>query len=441
MSETPPPDSGDAAPRGDFEFISELCSVVAEQAELQPILDWIVHKTTRLLGTEECSIKLISASSELAHTIMFDNRRAGLEAGTSTWSPIVKTMVMGFLMSQPGELATPDLLADARFPALKSQQTPIRALLALPLKVDGRVTGMISVSNASPGRVWSRQDVRMLGIIASHSASVVEKARLRVEAEEKRRLELERDAMEKELRLARDIQMRLVPAAPLVLGRWQVEGRLIPARQVGGDFYDYFALDDARAVIIVADVAGKGVPAALLVSTVQSAVRAFADGHVRPHALMDQVNRAVVRSAAAGKFVTVFYAELDHARGVLTYVNGGHNHPRLRRANGDIESLGTGGLPLGLFEGMPYEQAEVGFGPGDSLLIYSDGISEAMDSFMQEYEEDRLEALWRECGAGSPAASITRIMDDVIAFRGSAAQSDDMTTVVIAPLTAPGSGA
>ncbi len=438
MSETPPPDPGDAAPRGDFEFISELCSVVAEQAELQPILDWIVHKTTRLLGTEECSIKLITASSELAHTIMFDNRRAGLEAGTSTWSPIVKTMVMGFLLSQPGELATPDLLADVRFPALKSQQTPIRALLALPLKVDGRITGMISVSNAQPGRAWSRQDVQMLGIIASHSASVVEKARLRVEAEEKRRLELERDAMEKELRLARDIQMRLVPAAPLALGRWQVEGQLIPAKQVGGDFYDYFALDDSRAVIILADVAGKGVPAALLVSTVQSAVRAFADGHVRPHALTDQVNRAVVRSAAAGKFVTVFYAELDHARGVLTYVNGGHNHPRLRRANGDIESLGTGGLPLGLFEGMPYEQAEVSFLPGDSLLIYSDGISEAMDSFMQEYGEDRLEALWRECGAGSAVASITRIMDDVIAFRGSAAQSDDMTTVVIAPAPATG---
>ncbi len=211
MTQMPPNPTGDPAPQGELEFISELCSVVAEQAELQPILDWLVHKTTRLLGTEECSIKLITTSGEVARTIMFDNRRAGLEAGTSTWSPIVKTMVMGFLMSQPGELATPDLVADARFPALKSQQTPIRALLALPLKVDGRITGMISVSNATPGRDWSRSDIRLLGIIASHSASVIEKARLRVEAEEKRRLELERDAMEKELNLARDIQMRLVP--------------------------------------------------------------------------------------------------------------------------------------------------------------------------------------------------------------------------------------
>ena len=433
MTQMPPNPTGDPAPQGELEFISELCSVVAEQAELQPILDWLVHKTTRLLGTEECSIKLITTGGEVARTIMFDNRRAGLEAGTSTWSPIVKTMVMGFLMSQPGELATPDLVADARFPALKGQQTPIRTLLALPLKVDGRITGMISVSNATPGREWSRSEIRLLGIIASHSASVIEKARLRVEAEEKRRLELERDAMEKELNLARDIQMRLVPSTPLVFGPWQVAGQLIPAKQVGGDFFDYFVIDENRTAIIVADVAGKGIPAALLVSTVQSAVRAFADGRLKPSTMMDQLNRAVVRSAAAGKFVTVFYAEIDHQREVLTYVNGGHNHPRLRRADGTLDALAVGGLPLGLFEGMPYEQAEVSFGPGDSLLLYSDGISEAMDSFQQEYDETRLDEVWRACGGLAPAASIARITDDVLAFRGNAAQSDDMTTVVVAP--------
>lgn len=433
MSEILPRLSGDPAPQGELEFISELCSVVAEQAELQPILDWLVHKTTRLLGTEECSIKLVSGSGEVARTIMFDNRRTGLEAGTSTWSPIVKTIVMGFLMSQPGELATPDLLADARFPALKNQQTPIRALLALPLKVDGRITGMISVSNAQPGREWSKADTRLLGIIASHSASVVEKARLRLESEEKRRLELERDAMEKELRVARDIQMRLVPDAPLAFGAWEVRGQLIPARQVGGDFFDYFILGDSRVGLVVADVAGKGIPAALLVSTVQSAVRAFADGVLAPHALIDRVNRAVVRSAAAGKFVTVFYAEIDPVRATITYVNGGHNYPRLRRADGTLEELAAGGLPLGLFEDMPYEQSEVAFAPGDALLIYSDGISEAMDSFQQEYGEDRLDEIWRSCGSLTAADSIARLTEDVLAFRGAAAQSDDMTTVVVAP--------
>jgi phosphoserine phosphatase RsbU/P len=436
MTQVPPPNAADDAPaQSELEFITELCSVVAEQAELQPILDWLVHKTTRLLGTEECSIKLVTAGSDVAKTIMFDNRRAGFEAGISTWSPMVKTIVMGFLMSQSGELASSDLLADPRFPVLKSQQSPIRALLALPLKVDGRVTGMMAVSNAQPGRVWSRHDVQLLSIVASHSAGVVEKARLRVEAEEKRRLEMEKEVLEKELMLARDIQMQLVPDAPMRLGGWKVEGKLIPAKQVGGDFYDYFPIDDGRAVVVIADVAGKGVPAALLVSTVQSAVRAFADGRLSPKVLVEQLNRAVVRSSAAGKFVTFFYAELDHARGRLRYVNAGHNYPRLRRANGDVESLQAGGMPLGLFDGLPYEEAEVAFGAGDALLMFSDGISEAMDSFQSEFGEDRLEELWRACGHGPGAATIERVMGDVITFRGSAPQSDDMTTVVIAPAT------
>jgi serine phosphatase RsbU (regulator of sigma subunit) len=437
MTQALPPDPGGEAPaQSELEFITELCEVVAEQAELQPILDWLVRKTTRLLGTEECSIKLVTRGGDVARTIMFDNRRAGLEAGTSTWSPIVKTLVMGFLMSQPGELASSDLPADPRFPALKNQQTPIRALLALPLKVDGRVTGMMAVSNAQPGREWKKSDVQLMSIVASHSAGVIEKARLRLEAEAKRRLELEKEALEKELMLARDIQMRLVPDAPMRLGGWNVEGRLIPAKQVGGDFYDYFPIDDHRAVLVIADVSGKGVPAALLVSTVQSAVRAFADGRLSPKALVEQLNRAVVRSSAAGKFVTFFYAELDHAQGHLRYVNAGHNYPRLRRANGEVVSLTAGGVPLGLFDGLPYEEAETAFGPGDSLLMFSDGISEAMDSFQQEFGEERLEELWRECGQGAGAAIIERIMGEVIAFRGIAAQSDDMTTVVVSPAAA-----
>ncbi len=434
MTQLPPSQtSPNALPQSELEFISELCDVVAEQSELQPILDWLVHKTSRLLGAEECSIKLLTIGGNVAQTLIFDNRRAGIEAGTSTWAPAVKASVMGFLMSQPGELASADLLSDPRFPGIKNVQTPVRAVLALPLKVDGRITGMIAVSNSQPGREWSRHDVQMLGIVASHSASVIEKARLRAEAEARRRLELEKEALEKELLVARDIQMRLVPDAPLSLGRWNVEGRLVPARQVGGDLYDFFTLDADRAALVIADVAGKGVPAALLVSTVASTMRAFADGQHSPRALVERLNTAVVRSSAAGKFVTFFYAELDHARGHLRFVNAGHNYPRIRRASGELAALETGGVPLGLFDGATYDEAETRFAPGDALLLFSDGISEAMDTFHQEYGEERLDELWRESGHGSGTAMLDRVYDDVSRFRGNAAQSDDMTMVVVSP--------
>ena len=430
MSQPPFVPSPDAVPQDELEFISELCAVVAEQSELQPILDWLVHKSTGLLGAEECSIKLLTGGSGVAQTIIMDSRRGGIEAGSASWHPAVKTTVMGYLMGQ-GELMSPDLPADSRFPGLKKVPSSVRAVLAMPLKVDGRVTGMIAVSNSQPGREWSRHDVRLLGIVASHSASVIEKARLRVEAEAKRRLELEREAMEKELNVARDIQMQLVPGAPLEMGGWRASGQLVPARQVGGDLFDYFAIDASRAAVLIADVAGKGVPAALLVSTVASSVRAFADGRHAPHEVVAQVNRAAVRSAAAGKFVTFFYAELDHARGRLVYVNGGHNYPRLRRASGELVSLEKGGMPLGLFDGAPFEQDELEFGAGDALLLFSDGISEALDPFQQEYGEERIDELWREHGPA--AGALDRIYQDVLEFRGTAAQNDDMTMVVVSP--------
>lgn len=431
MTQVPPPSSpSDSPPQDELGFISELCAVVAEKSELQPILDWLVTKSTGLLRAEECSIKLLTGGGQTAQTLIMDSRRAGIEAGSTTWAPALKATVMGYLMSHPGELASPDLREDARFPALKKLESPVRALLAQPLKVDGRVTGMIAVSNSQPGRQWSEGDVRLMGIVASHSASVIEKARLRVEEEAKRRLELEKEALEKELMLARDIQMRLIPDQPLVLGTWRAEGRLVPAKQVGGDLYDYFMIDDDRAVLSIADVAGKGVPAALLVSTVASSMRAFANGRFSPKEVVEHLNSAVTRSSAAGKFVTFFYAELDRAKGVIRYVNAGHNYPLLKRASGEVQKLEVGGMPLGLFAGAPYDEAEVAFAPGDSLLMFSDGIPEAMDSFHQEYGDERLEAHWQR-HAATGAALLDQVYADVERFRGAAAQSDDMTMLVI----------
>jgi sigma-B regulation protein RsbU (phosphoserine phosphatase) len=412
-------------------FIAELSMVVAAHSELQPILDWVVHKTTDLLGADECTIKLLGADQQTAHTIIFDNRRTGPEAGSS-WPAPVRTSVTGFLMIHGSELVTPDITADARFMGLKGVPSPIRALLAVPLRVDGRVTGLLAVSEQRPGRTWTASDVQLMSIVATHSAGVIEKARLRAEAEEKRRLELENERMEKELLLARDIQMRLVPDRPLLHGPWWVEGTVVPARQVGGDYYDYFPISATRFAVTIADVSGKGVPASLLVSTVQGTLRAFADGRMTPSEVAVQLNRSVCRSAGPGRFVTLFYAEVDHGEGVLRFVNAGHNFPILRRTGGEVEFLEIGGMPLGLFEDAQFAQGEVSFRDGDALLLYSDGITEAIDSFRQEFGEERLQALWAAEGAsGPPAAFVARVLAEVSGFRAGAAQNDDMTAVAI----------
>src|SRR5258707_7863056 len=171
-------------------------------------------------------------------------------------------MVTSMPRAEP--LASPDLINDPRFSSLRQVETSIRSVLAVPLKVDNRYTGMLAVTTRKPGRQWSQDEIQLLSIVAANSAGVIEQARLKIEAEEKRRLQDRQKLLERELDTARGIQMSLLPSRPLPLGGWEIVGRVVPARQVGGDAFDFFTLANGRAGIAIADVSGKGIPAALL---------------------------------------------------------------------------------------------------------------------------------------------------------------------------------
>jgi sigma-B regulation protein RsbU (phosphoserine phosphatase) len=424
---TPGNGSGD-----ELTFLAELCQVVASNTELRPILDWIVQKTTSRLGADEGSIKLagVETGQTTARTLI-RKHQPGLDSGS--WESPVTTCVMGFLQIKGEGFASPDLLDDDRFPALRRSQSRVRAVLAVPLRVDGRITGMLAVTNRTPGRRWTHDDQRLLEILGTHSAGVIEQARLRVEAEEKRRLEAEMKVRDLELDLARERQMSLVPSAPLTCGPWEIHGHVVPARRVGGDYFDYFPLGENRFAVAIADVSGKGYPASILMSNVQGSLRAYCDGERGPADAVRRINRSVSRSAQGGQFITLFYGEVDVAHGVLRFVDAGHNYPMLRRADGSIEELRPGGLLLGLFDDAEYDLGETAFAPGDALLMYSDGISEATDSRGDLFGEDRLRTLWRDC-AGTPTDRvIDRVLAEVERFRGSAGQSDDMTALVVGP--------
>jgi sigma-B regulation protein RsbU (phosphoserine phosphatase) len=237
--------------------------------------------------------------------------------------------------------------------------------------------------------------------------------------------------MERELDLARDIQMGLVPSRPMTAGPWEVHGMVIPARQVGGDYFDFFPLDEDRFGLALADVSGKGVPASLLMANVQASLRAFCDGRRSLPEAVGLLNRSVARASAAGKFVTLFYAEIDHARGVLRYANAGHNYPLMRRRDGSVHWLENSGLILGIMDGVEYEEVETPFVEGDSLLIYSDGVSEAENASSDQFSEERLFEFWSECGALPARDMIPRLVQSVAEFRGNAPQSDDITALVV----------
>ena len=421
--------------RAELGFMYELCQVVASNSELQPILDWIVQKTTGMFGADEGSIRLL-AEEEATTTVrtLIRREQPGIQSGS--WPQVISTSVMGFLMTRGEPFTSGDLLADPRFPSLRQADTRIRSVLAVPLKAGNRFTGMLAVTTMKPGRSWTQDEAQLLSIVASNSAGVIEQARLKIEAEGKRRLEERQRLLERELETARDIQVSLLPSRPLRVASWEVVGRVVPARQVGGDAYDFFALGDGRVTVAIADVSGKGIPAALLMSNVQASVRAFCDGRTSIPEAIVHVNEGVVRQAN-GKFVTMFLAEIDPGRGVVRFTNAGHNYPLLRRADGALEELVTGGIPLGLLDGSVYEQGESPFRSGDSLLLYSDGITEALDTRGTEFGDEKLRELWRTDGGRPPADVIERVFGAVETFRGRAHQSDDMTLVVVGAPQAP----
>ena len=230
---------------------------------------------------------------------------------------------------------------------------------------------------------------------------------------------------------ARLIQRALLPAAMPQITGCDIAARWQPASGIGGDCYDLIRFSDTRFAISISDVVGKGLPAALLMSNLQAAVRAFATDGATTNGVTASVNRLLSRNLSVGKFVTFCYAVVDVARGVIDYANAGHNPPFLLRADGSIETLSGTGVVLGVFPDGLYEHRTVPFLPGDRLICYTDGITEASDPLGEEFGEERLIATVRRCAVTATAADIVDLVTATVADWTLGAVQDDATLIVV----------
>jgi sigma-B regulation protein RsbU (phosphoserine phosphatase) len=228
---------------------------------------------------------------------------------------------------------------------------------------------------------------------------------------------------------ARLIQRGLLPTTTPQVAGIDLSVTWLPADGVGGDCFDTLGFGDVLGVSI-ADIAGKGLPAALLMSNLQAAVRAFAQDAVSPASINNSINRLLCRNMASGRFATFCYARIEPAAGRIVYSNAGHNPPLLIRSSGDVEKLGDGGMVLGIFPDNQYEQAEVPLTPGDRLLFYTDGITEARNPEGDEYGEDRLADAALAVRSGSAEAIKDAVLAHVNAFT-SGKFEDDATLIVV----------
>ena len=300
----------------------------------------------------------------------------------------------------------------------------VRSMMAVPLQTRDRVIGLLYVDNGAIVRPFSREDLDLLTVMANVAAIRIEHARLAT-------IEQAEKLMESELAQASEIQQSLLPPEAPVLNGYDVAGYNLPCRTVGGDYYDFLRYKDGRLGLVVGDVAGKGLPAALLMSSLQARVQMLMETTPDPAAAVSVLNRNLSERALLGKFITLFYGLLDTASGKLQYCNAGHNHPILLHGNGDVEELPGSNLVLGIKPGADYEAREVQLAPGDILAMFSDGVTEACTPTGQEFGQDGLTNFLLAHKPESSAEIVNALADHVRGWSGKTAFSDDFTIVLL----------
>ena len=328
-----------------------------------------------------------------------------------------------YFLSAPGAVEIDKLRMDS--PALKALQAA-GVKMAVPLVSQGELVGLLNLGPRLSEQDYSTDDRALLNDLSTQAAPALRVAQL---VREKRIQEIERERIEQELRVARLIQQTLLPKEVPELPGWQISSYYQPAREVGGDFYDFLYFEDGRMGIVIGDVTDKGVPAALVMATTRSILRSIAHASISPGKVLEQANDLLHPDIPPKMFVTCLYAILDPVSGHLEYANAGHDLPHWRH-NGKVTELRATGMPLGLMPEMFYEEKEVTLGAGDSVLFYSDGLVEAHNPQREMFGFPRLARLLEEKGHGTPA--IDYLLAELSVFTGKDwEQEDDVTLVTL----------
>jgi sigma-B regulation protein RsbU (phosphoserine phosphatase) len=306
------------------------------------------------------------------------------------------------------------------------QAEGFRGHAVVPLVAEGRSIGVLMLNTRHP-RTPVEDDVRFLRLVANQAAIALEKARLHEE-------EAQRRLLQNELVLARQIQLSLLPrACPSVPG-WDCAALYEAARIVAGDFYDVFHLpgEAGRLGLVIADVVGKGVSAALFMALSRTMIRTAALSNRSPSEALVHANQLIRNDTDSDLFVTVFYAIVDTHTGTVTYANAGHNRPLwLQSSTGKIQELAAEGIVLGIFDQVELEECQIQIAPGDILLLYTDGITEAMDHARQQFGPDRLGTVLTSQAEATADRLIESVVGAVRDFAGSNLYADDLTLLVL----------
>jgi phosphoserine phosphatase RsbU/P len=406
-------------------LISKVGITLLSSKGLQDTLNQIASLVFEAVPAERCVIMLRDPNESGAMLISVARERFSEEQIEEVR---ISRTVMDEVMKNGKSVLTSDAQHDPRYASQTMALLGIRSVLAVPLSVsESEVFGIVYADSPTTTSTFNEDHLNILTTLASVASIRVENATL---VEER----FARERMERELELATEIQQRFQPSSPPILEGYEFQGISFSCYEIGGDYYDFIPRKDGKMLFALGDVSGKGTAAALLMSSLHASIHAQVVANSSLKTSVEAINLYLTENTPSNRFITLFIAELDPATGMLDYINAGHNPPLIARADGRVEQLDSGGFPLGIIELAEYEVGQTQLGAGESIVVYSDGVTEANNTKEDEYGIERLIEVVGKNIKASASGMRDKVESSLSSFTQTAPANDDITLVIVKKL-------
>lgn len=406
---------------GRLDLLYRISQTINSSLDLTTVLDTLIDESIQATRAERGFLMLYDAEKQL----VFKTAR-GMDQRTIEESDFKISRGIVEHVAQEGiPLLTSNAQIDERLDNRASVKLyGLRSVLCVPITLKDKILGVVYVDNRFQNGIFQQEDLELLQSLASSAGIAIENARLYQVAVEKGR-------MERELQVAREVQIGLIPTKTPQIKGWEFAACWKPAHEVSGDFYDFIALPEERTGLVVADVSDKGMPAAMFMALSRSLIRAVAGSNQDPAADITEANRLIWQDAAEEMFITLFYAQMDEHSGKIIYVNAGHNPPYLIKAeNGQLVELARTGMAAGVEGDTTYQNGEIHMRKGDSLLIYTDGIVDTIGPESM-YGADRLKDTFKKHSGYSAKKTLAAIESELCDYNRDEIPFDDITMLIV----------
>lgn len=409
-----------------IELLMRINQSISEQRSLPELFSEIMERSKDLMEAEASSLLVYD---EIENKLNFNVAKGSKGAMIKQFSVNIGQGIAGWVAENKEPVFIEDCYDDARFDSSYDKKTNFRtrAMICVPLLKNNKLVGVLQVINKRNKGIFSVDDLTLLETMASQCAIAIDNARLT-------QMDLEKKVLEQELDTARQIQEKVLPEHLPDIKNIDLAAKLIPAKQVGGDYYHIFKLDEEHSLWVVADVSGKGVPAALIVSTLHSSIQTYMNldrDELNLLALVETANKVLIDNTTPDKYATAWFGLYHAHENKLESINAGHNPPILFHEDSDEPTeLEVGGIFLGAYP-LPYEKETIQMKKNDVLVFFTDGVTEAWNSREEDYDDWRLHRIVREFREKNARMILSAIENDVDMHVDGAPQSDDFTCIVV----------